>query len=1024
MNRKEFKTIFEGLRKSLVFASLVCFGTALMAQSTITGTVADATGALPGVSVIVKGTATGTLSGNDGKYSINVPDNNATLVFSLMGFGVQEIAVNGKTLINVTMKEALQEIDEVVVVGFGSQKKVNMTGSVSSIKVDDKLTSRSLTNTSTALSGLAAGLTVSQSTGMAGSDGASLLIRGLGTVNNASPLIVVDGMPDVSINRLNMSDIETISILKDAASSAVYGSRAANGVILITTKSGKNQEKTHLDFTGSYAVAHPVKAMQYMADYPRAMTASQRMQMVGMFPENTAYKDGTVDQWLALSMIDPLRYPNTDWWDIIIRNGAIQNYTLSATGGGEKANFYASIGLMDNKGLQIENDFSRYNARFNFDYRVKKNINIGLRFDGNWSKHKVPYSDVGFSSTDGSNEIKYAIAGMTPYDPETGYYGGVMAYGEDVQAMNPYAYYMQMQSDRNRQDANVSLFGDWEIIKGLSARVDYALSYYNEFVWKADMPVSGYNFQTGIFNRIWVADNSPISNTTYTGYKTMLNGRLNYSKVFAKHHEVNLMAAYSEEFWYNRGLSAWRSDRLHPSLHEIDAALTSQQGNWGSSDREGLKSWIARLNYSAYGKYLLEISFRSDGSSKFAEGHQWGFFPSASVGWRFTEEDFIRSFLPSWISSGKFRAAYGSLGNNSGVGKYEQNYVMTTSNYMINGSIVKGFINKKLVNLDLTWETTTVTNIGLELGFLKGRLNAELDYYNRLTSDMNRPSDISLLLSGTYTAPRTNIGKMRNRGVEATINWRDRIQNLNYSLGANLAYNRSALLEWNEHLNRGWVFLDMPYQFVYSGEDSGIAQTWQDIYLNGTNTGSAPGDMLMLDLNGDGNLTSEDMKAYPNYQRNQPTFNFSFNGYVEWKGIDMSFLFQGAAGRKSFWLNSLNDVNPSAGRYAFSWEHLNNTWSWENRNADLPRMGGNGNRNESSFWLDNMAYLRLKNLQLGYNLPRKWLQKIRLDHLRIYCSAENLLTLTSYRGLDPEIVDPNAVYPLVKTFSLGINIGL
>jgi TonB-linked SusC/RagA family outer membrane protein len=1002
---------------------------ALFAQGNIrvSGMISDTDGLpLPGVNIAVKGTTTGIVSDGDGKYTIQVPGSAAVLVFSYIGCTTQEIRVGNQTSLDVVMRESSQMLDEVVVVGYGTQKKVNLTGAVASVRVDEKLTSRALTNVSTALSGLAPGLSVSQSTGMAGQDNASLLIRGMGTVNDANPLIVVDGMPDVDINRINMNDIESISVLKDATSSAVYGSRAANGVILVTTKSGKGQEKTHIDFTGSYAVAHPVNAMQFMSDYSRAMTTNQRMQLVGSLPQNTNFKNGTIDQWMALGMIDPIRYPNTDWWDLTIRDGAVQNYNLSATGSNEKSSFYASVGIMDNRGLQIENEYSRYNARFNFDYKVKHNINIGFRFDGNWSNYNQPYSKNGFNDDGTNNQIQYAPAGITPYDPETGNYGIAMAYGEDIGSINLYAMYLTRQDKRNRQEANTSLFGEWEIIKGLSARVDYALNYYNQFEWQSWTPAEGYNFQTGTYNNTLNAQNAPVINTTNTGYKTMLNGRLNYSTVIAEHHSLSLMAAYNEEYWYNRSQAASRNDRLHSSLHEIDAALTSVQSNGGNSDTEGLRSYIARLNYVAYDKYLLELNFRRDGSSKFAPGHQWGFFPSFSAGWRFSEEDFINRHTASWLTSGKLRASYGTLGNNSGVGKYEQQYTLAANNYMINGSIVKGFVSKKLVNLDLTWETTAVTNIGLDLGFLDGRLTTELDYYDRLTSDMNRPSEISSLISGTVTSPRTNIGKLRNRGGEINLNWRDRAGQFNYSIGANASYNRMRLEEWNEYLGKGWIFLDMPYHFVYTYEDTGIAQTWQEIYSNGMNTGSAPGDILRLDINGDGQISGEDKKPYHNYQRDRPTTNFALNGYLEWKGIDLTFLFQGTAGRKTFWLNVLNNVNPGA-RYSYSWNHYDNTWLWDNREAEWPRMGGNSNREESTFWLDNLAYLRLKNLQLGYNLPRKWLQKVGLDHFRIYGSAENLLTLTKYRGLDPEITGDgyaNAVYPLVKSFSIGINIGL
>ncbi|MBC8004600.1 MAG: SusC/RagA family TonB-linked outer membrane protein, partial [Verrucomicrobia bacterium] len=352
-------------------------------QKGISGAVNDNKGLpLPGVSVVVKGTTIGTITDTDGKFKLSIPASAQTVVFSFVGMVSQEVAVGDKSTFNIVLQDENVDVEEVVVVGYGTQKKVNLTGAVSAVKIDEKITSRSLSNVSSGLNGLIPGLAVSQNSGMAGRNNVSLLIRGLGTVNNANPLVVVDGMPDVDINRLNMNDIESISILKDATSSAVYGSRAANGVILITTKSGKGMDKTRINFSSSYAIEHPTKSYEFMADYPRALTLHQRLAAANTLRSNYTFKDGTIDQWMALGMIDPLRYPNTDWWDVLMREGQVQNHNLSASGGNEKSNFYISIGMMDEKGLQINNDYSRYNARFNYDYKLRPNMNVGAKFAG------------------------------------------------------------------------------------------------------------------------------------------------------------------------------------------------------------------------------------------------------------------------------------------------------------------------------------------------------------------------------------------------------------------------------------------------------------------------------------------------------------------------------------------------------------------------------------------------------------------------------------------------------------------
>lgn len=996
----------------------------------LTGKIVDANGeAIIGANVLVKNSTTGTISDIDGNYSLEIAEGDI-LQISYIGYITTELATKNQATLDIILREDSQSIAEVVVVGYGTQKKVNLTGSVSSVKVDEKITNRSLSNVSSGLSGLVPGLSSTQSTGMAGSNTADLKIRGLGTVNNANPLIVIDGMPDVDINRINMNDIESISVLKDATSSAVYGSRAANGVILITTKSGKNQEKTRINFSGSYALVKPTKITEFMADYPRALTLEQRRSLTSTQREQLIFKDGTIDEWMAMGMIDPVKFPNTDWWDIITRDASVQNYNVSISGSNDKSNFYVSGGMMDEEGLQINNDFKRYNARINYDYKLLHNMNIGIRVDANTSDMVYSLKD-GFTDDTSSNtagfDMQYAVAGIYPYDEETGRWGGVMAYGEDLQAYHPLSKMVNELINVDRQEANGNIYLDWTPIKGLTGRVDFSVRYYNEFTKTAKMPTGyAYNFQTGEdVNREYVGSNAGVSNRTANGYKLLSTAQLRYETTIAENHNLGLLAVYSEEYWHERNLYASRNDRIHPSLSEIDAALQDIQGTGGSSNAEGLRSLIGRINYSAFDKYLLEANFRYDGSSKFLPGSQYGFFPSVALGWRFMEEDFIKPYTGKWLTNGKLRVSYGGLGNNSGVGRYEQQETLAVQNYMMDGSIVRGFVNKKMVNKDLTWEKTTVLNVGLDLGFLNNRLTTELDYYDRLTTGMNRPSEMSIHLTGAYTAPRANIGNLRNRGVEANITWSDRINDWRYSLNINASYNAMVLEEWNEFLSRGWVYLDMPYHFLYTYQSKGIAQTWDDI-LSNTPQGAEPGDLLREDLNGDGIIDGKDQKAYPHIQRDRPTTNFAFNGNVAYKGFDLSVLLQGATGRKDFWLNKFNQVNFSDRRYAASWWHWNNPWNLENREGPWPRLGGSGNnQSETSFWVDDLSYLRIKNVQVGYTVPSKILSKSGLSSLRLYISAENLATLTSFRGLDPEKAgNKSDLYPLNKSFSIGINLGI
>ena len=1007
-----------------LFVFLLLFigiGTVTAQNVQVTGIVKDNSGeAVIGANVTVKGSTNGTITDLDGKFSVQASPN-ATLVISFIGYTTQEIKLQGKTNVTVTLTEDSKALDEVVVIGYGTQKKVNLTGSVAAVKIDETIASRSITNVSSSLSGLVPGLVVSQSTGFAGGDGASLKVRGLGSINNSDPLIVVDGMPDVDINRINMNDIESISVLKDAASSAVYGSRAANGVILITTKSGLKESKAKVSYNGSYAWSSPVEFYDYMADYSRALTMHMRAAASGN--SSTNYRQASAEQWLAMSMVDPILFPNTDQFDEMFRTGAIQNHTVSASGGSDKMNFYTSIGIMDQEGLQIHNDYSRYNMRLNLDYKIHDNVKIGVKTDGTWSERQTPRGS-GLET----GGLKYVISGVLNQHPETGEYGGSMAYGENTSAGNAIAEYEAYRTNTSRKEFNGNAYIEWEPLKDLKLNVSYALRYYNEFSKTVQNVIKQMNFQTGEVSRTMPDTGDLINNSNYEGHKTLFQGRISYEKEIAKGHHIAAMFNAAEEYWYNRSLYAQRKNRLHNSLEEIDAASPSEQTNSGSSNSEGLRSFIGRFNDTMFDKYLFEFTFRSDGSSRFAKGHQWGFFPSAAIGWRISEEKFFEP-LKRTVSNAKFRASYGTLGNNSGVGRYEQKETMSTTNYVVgNNTLVTGFSANKMVNKDLSWEETRVFNVGLDLGFFNNQLTAELDWYDRFTTGMIRGSSISSLLTG-YSAPRINVADLRNRGVEANITWRSKIRKFDYSINVNASYNVNKLEKWGDHLDRGWTMLDMPYHFLYIYEAyPGLVQSWGEI-ANAPYQGNdhiAPGDIMIKDINGDGQISDLDKKAYTNKYRDTPMGQFGITLTGAYKGFDIQALFQGNYGRTDLWLDDLNTNTIPQDRYAFQQFHWNDTWSLDNRNASLPRIvtgnQGSRNREESTFYAYNTNYLRLKNLQIGYSIPERYMQKIGFNRARIYLSGENILTMTPWKGIDPEKPHGNDFYPLVKTYSVGLNI--
>lgn len=1012
-------------------------GSKFVQDKVITGTVTDSKGIpLPGVSVRIKGTTIGITTNIEGKFKITVPGDNTVLVFSFVGFTAQEVTVGSRTQLTIKLIEVDGLMNEVVVIGYGTQKKVNLTGSVASLNVDEKISDRAVTNLSSALSGLIPGLAVQQSSSLAGSSNAKLLIRGLSSpTSDTSPLIVVDGIPDVDINRIDINDVENISVLKDAASASVYGSRAATGVILITTKTGKGLKKPKITYTSTYGFDKPTNFYNFLTDYPMALTLEQRASRNGR--AQPSFYDGTIDEWLAQKMVNPIQFPSTNQLDRITRNGRIATNNISAAGSNENGNYYLSVGTYDEKGYLINNDAKRYNIRLNMDYKIRKNVTIGARLDGQWTDQTLGLSNglLQYSSTNAL--LPTAISGLLPYNSATNQYGGAMAYGELSNADNLYAEINGHHNLVQRQEFNGDVYGAWTPIPGLTARIDYSLRYYNQFQKSyTDLGVDFYNFQNGADVLQLFPSTSNLSNTSNQGYKTLAQAKVDYTKEIFKGHQLSLLVVATQEYWLDRAFSVAAGGRLDQSITELGNQTLAPVGNAfsGNSTNEGLESFISRLNYSIDEKYLFEASMRADGSSKFTPGHQWGYFPSVSAGWRISEEKFFKP-LSNIISSAKLRASWGSLGNNRGISRYDQLQTLVSTPYVLNGNtLVSGVSATKQINDDFTWETTRVANLGLDLGFFKGKLTAEIDAYDRLTTNLIRPSVISTLLTG-YNAPNVNIGNFRNDGLELNLSWRSNINKLNYGATFNFSYNINRLEQWSQHLNPGKNFLQMPWFFAYYMESSGIAQTWQQIYnapYQG-NANIAPGDILYKDLNGNGQIDSFDKKAVPNTNEQSPSCNYGTNLFASWKGFDISILLQASTGRKDYFLENQTTTDIPGQRFNFQTLYLNETWSLENRNALYPRLeAGNRANNsvESDFWLESMDYLRFKNMQIGYNIPARLLKRLGVDRIRIYATAENLFTITGWRGIDPEkstlgngfqnyTDDP---MPILKSFSFGLNV--
>lgn len=985
----------------------------------LSGTVRAENGeSIIGANIKIEGTSIGTITDFNGNFELEVPEN-AIITVSYIGYNTQEFSAAGKSSLNIILKEDTEILDEVVVVGYGVQKKVNLTGAVASVQFDDKVTSRSLTNSSSALAGMVPGLTVIQSSSQPGRDGADLKIRGIGTVNNANPLVVVDGVPDIDINRLNVNDIETISVLKDAASAAIYGSRAANGVILVTTKRGKSG-KLSFNYNGSYAIATPVREQYNSTSYAHTMDMLDKATQVG--GGQRRYTQGTIDEWMAGALVNPILYPSTDWYKILFQNGSIQNHNISISGGSDKIKFYGSLGMMNNDGVTPRTYYRRYNVRLNVDAQFTKRLSAGIMVDGQWTDQDSPREfGISDNSTGGSAYVS-AIPGILPIHPETGEYGGIQAGGENASVSNILGYLNDGNNPRRWQQFNGKIFAEYKILEGLKIKADVALSTNHDFRRTWNTGWSGTNFATGEVNG-WEPSLN-IKNQYNTWFKTTSVFTLNYDKNIGD-HSISLLAGYNEEYWSDNWFSANSQARNDIDLVEIDATSKEIQEVAGSRSAEALRSVFARINYNYKDRYLFEFNLRGDESSKFFPGHRIGVFPSVSAAWRMSEENFMKRFK-EYINNVKVRFSYGLLGNNSGVGRYEQAKVYGSAAYPFGDSKVVGIYPKKYINEDLSWESTIVTDIGIDVGFLN-KFSIEADYYHKKTIDMIRPLDMSSIMYG-YDGPKSNIGELLNQGMEMTFRYNDRYNDFSWNVDMNFSYNRSKLLKWNQTLYKGALFIGSSYNSIYSYRFDKIAQTYDDIY-NAPWHGTAnlrPGDIIYKDLNGDGQIDGNDRELIKGVTSGAVS-SLGLNLGGKWKWFDISLFFQGDFGRKAFWLESYNNTDVGEYGQALSTLQMEELWTLDNRGAKYPRMSSANfakNRLSSDFWLYSQDYLRLKNMQIGYTLPVKVCEKIGIKYLRIYISGENVFTFTKWPGIDPEKGAGRDIYPQIKTYSLGLNVNI
>lgn len=1006
-NFKEFNTTKTNSNQQLIRVS----GTVTEAGTTIP---------IPGVNILEKGTSNGVMTDFDGNYSIEVPSN-ATLVVSYIGFGTQEIEVSDRTSIAIQMEIETAALDEVVVVGYGTQKKVNLTGAVSSVD-GEALNRRPVTNSASMLQGQVPGLRVVQNSGEPGNEGLSVRIRGQGTFSGAgsNPLVLIDGV-EGSLNDLDPNNIENVSVLKDAASASIYGSRAANGVILVTTKTGKG-EGVNVEYSVNTSIHTPTKLFDLITN------SAEYMELWNEAKRNTGITSGLYPQSeidLYRNASDRVKYPNADWVDTVFDPAFVQSHHLSVNGTKGDTNYNLSLGYVDQPGVMMGFDYQRYNIRFNFGSQINDNIKFGTNIALKKGDRSAPRQ--------GASDLFLSTLSQAPtYSPRLpdGRYS-FKAYDFESNNKNPVAI-VENKALRSTIDYTINAQGwmDINFTDNLNWYTKAAIvaNFEKWKDWRPQVPL--YNFKNGEFATNLDVGGSGLTENDGQNIYTNLFSYLKFEETFADKHHLTAQVGYSQEYNENQYLQGYRRDYAGNNLTELDAGSPAIQNAYGSTYEWALQSFFGRLGYDFRQRYLVEFNLRYDGTSRLHHDKRWGAFPSVSAGWRITEEPFIQNANLNWLSNLKIRGSYGELGNQN-IGNYPyQDIIAFTGNYSFdNSSLTSGAAQLALSNAHIMWETTKITDVGVDLTLFRG-LDITFDWYKKTTTDILRQSQLTGIVG--LQAPTINSGTMENTGLELSLQYRNMVQSgifegLSYNASFYIDKFKNELVDFGAPEISGTVINEegRPWNTFYMLEWDGIFQTQAEVDAapKQYNDDTGPGDLKYVDQNGDG-VVNDDDRTYLGGQ--YPDFEYSFNFSSSWKNFDFSFFFQGVEGRKIFVNNWGIQPFVQGSPPTTSWR---DRWTPENPSTTMPKIywgfsaPAKISRN-SSYFLQDASYLRLKNITLGYSLPEKVVERLNIDKLRLYVSGDNLLTVTNYFGLDPERAGSGNFlnYPQNKIYSLGLNI--
>ena len=968
-------------------------------QITVQGVVKDQTGeTVIGASVMEKGTTNGTITGIDGDFSLNMSPN-GTLVVSFVGYKTQEVQVKGQKQLQVVLSEDAEMLDEVVVIGYGTMKKSDLTGAVSSIGNKD-IKDSPVSNLGQAIQGKISGVQIVDA-GKPG-DNVSIKIRGLGSINNCDPLVVIDGVPtDLGLSSLNMADVERLDVLKDASATAIYGSRGANGVVMITTKRG-TEGKGKLAVSANYS-------FQNATNVPSLLNAAQYAELSNDMMVNSGRNPNP--EWANPSELGA----GTDWMDELLRTGVMQNYTASYSGGNEKSHYYVSGGFLDQSGIVKSVNYRRFTFQSNSDAQVLK----WLKFSNN-----ITFS--ADTKKSGSYNIGDALKALPiyPVKNEDGSWSGPDGnsewYGSTRNPIGP-TELNKSQTDGYNFLANLTAeltFTKWLKFKstfGYDAKFWFIDNFTPKYNWKPTPTeeTSRYKSDNKSFTYLW--DNYFL-----------------FDHTFAEKHRVGLMAGMSAQWNTNDYLNAQKNVFMFDNVHEMDNG-EEMYAIGGNETEWALLSYMARVNYSYEDRYLLTATIRRDGSSRFGKKHRWGTFPSVSVAWRASQEKWFPK--NDYINDLKVRAGYGVTGSQASVGNYSYLASYNTSVYPfgISSGNQTALVSSTLANPYIHWEEVAQTNIGFDASLFNSRVMFSFDAYLKETRDMLVKASIPIT-SGfeDTTTTYTNAGKVRNQGIEMSLHTINLTGELGWETNLTATYNKNKIKDLNSdvpyyinQINNSYVTMlakDYPINVFYGYVTDGIFQNQSEVNTHAVQPGAEPGDIRFRDLNNDGVINDSDRTVIGNPN---PSWLFSMNNSLSYKGFELSVFLQGIAGNKIYNANNIDNTGMAAA-YNQTTDVLKR-WQGEGTSNSMPRaVFGDPNQNTrvSDRFVENGSYLRLKNITLSYTFPKQWLQKAQIENARLSLSCENVATITGYSGFDPEVgingIDQNR-YPISRTFSLGLN---